>query len=184
MKATRKSSGSLTRGEAGRILRALVRKESRVLVRFCTRQGPPLLVLIAGIWGCGGGSGAAGVDGVPPPESRQVLLEGVVDLEPEPRCCVATARAYLVFDVPAAGVLDMFVDWGSASNQVIAHMCQGETGFPLGCVPIIDGTRHMGMKPVSASTHTTAGPHTLWITNGGQGVETVRYEVGFIRDGA
>ena len=121
--------------------------------------------------------------GSPPPEGRQVLLDGAVELEPEPKCCVETARAYLVFEVPAAGVLDMLVDWDSLSNKVIAHMCQGETGFPLGCVPIIDGTRYLGVKPVSASTHTTPGPHTLWITNAGPGAESVRYQVDLIPDG-
>jgi len=77
----------------------------------------------------------------------------------------------------------MFVDWESASNEVIAHMCPGETGLPLGCVPIVDGTRHTGEKPVSGAAPTTPGPHTLWITNGGPEADRVRYQAGLIPDG-
>jgi hypothetical protein len=133
-------------------------------------------------WG-GGTAPVRVVDGVPPPEGRRVLLEGAVDLEPEPTGFVAAARAYLVFDVPVSGILDMNVDWTSVENRVTAHMCPGEVEYPGGCVPIIDGTQLRGQKPVSASALTDPGAHTLWITNSGPGAETVRYQVGLVSGG-
>lgn len=115
-----------------------------------------------------------------PSVGRRVLIEGTVDLEPENTGRNPAARAYLVFDVPEPGMLNMNVDWESVGNDVIAHLCPGETDS--GCVPIIDGNRFRGRKPVSASTQITPGVHTLWITNGGPEAETVRYQVGLIPD--
>lgn len=113
-----------------------------------------------------------------PPEGRSVLLEGDVALEPEEQTQSPDARAYLVFEVPVGGTLDMIVDWESSASDVIAHMCQGEVAFPLGCSPLIDGTRYHDEKPVAASAETTPGTHTLWITNSGPGPERVTYQVG------
>jgi hypothetical protein len=120
------------------------------------------------------------------PEGRRLLLEGTVDLEGErtdggwiPR---ATTRAYLVFEVPEDGLVDMVVDWDSAASPVIAHVCRGVIEFDWGCVPIIDGAQLTGRKPMIGSVRTSSGQHTLWITNGGREPEVVRYSVGLVPD--
>lgn len=115
------------------------------------------------------------------PAGRRVLLTGSVDLAADSRGADPAGRAYLGFEVPAAGTLDIVVDWSSYSNRVIPHVCrQPPPAFPLGCSPIIDGTRFKDRKPVIASVRTTAGTHTLWISNDGPAVEKIRYEVGFV----
>jgi hypothetical protein len=117
-----------------------------------------------------------------PPAGRRVLLAGVADLTASPQSSDPAARAYLGFEVPASGTLDIVVDWTALSSSIIAIVCrQAPPAFPLGCSPvIIDGNRFTGHKPVVASIRTTAGSHTLWLSNGGPAAEKVRYEAGFV----
>lgn len=118
-----------------------------------------------------------------PPATRRVVLSGVVDLTASPVPSDPAARAYLGFEVPAPGTLDIVVDWSAPSNKIIAHVCrQAPPAFPLGCSPIIDGNRFPGHKPMIASVRTIAGTHTLWISNVGPGAEKIRYEAGLVPD--
>ena len=73
-----------------------------------------------------------------PPAGRKIIFSRTVTLEPSP----GTAGPYAIrqaFDVPAAGTLDMVVDWQSTNNQITAHVCPGVVSGTAGCVPVIDG---------------------------------------------
>jgi len=118
---------------------------------------------------------------IPPPElpaGRTAIFAGSVELRPQAAGSASQAR--IPFQVPAPGTLDLLVDWQSPTNNVIPHLCAGEVPAGLGCVPIIDGNRFSGRKPMVASAAVSAGLHTLWISNDGAGEERVEYTVGLM----
>lgn len=118
---------------------------------------------------------------IPPPglpAGRSVIFRGSVDLLPQAAGSASQAR--LPFQVPVAGTLDMLVDWRSPTNRITPHLCAGEVPQGSGCIPLIDGTRFSGRKPVAASAAVSAGLHTLWVSSGGSGEERVAYEFGLV----
>lgn len=106
----------------------------------------------------------------PPSPTRVVVAHGEVDLEPH-------ADAHVPFSVPSVGTLDMAVDWGTPTTLLYAHVCPGEV-LTSGCVPVIDGNRSHGLKPLVGTARVQAGTYTFWIANEGPAAERVVYEAG------
>lgn len=113
-----------------------------------------------------------------PTAGRTVILSGSVPLAASPS---GGTDARLPFEVRSAGTLDMVVDWQTPGNRVFALVCPGAVvPPPLGCAPVIDGTRASGKKPLTGRATVTSGAYWLLISNGGPGEEVIRYEAGLV----
>jgi hypothetical protein len=104
-----------------------------------------------------------------------IVAEGSLDID-APLSGQQTSR-FVSFTVPAAGNLDVTVDWVSPLNSIGIVVFQGVCSTVPCAGGIVAGVRDDHVKPRVASSRVAAGDYSIRIDSLGPGAEMCRYQV-------
>lgn len=115
------------------------------------------------------------------PVGGQLVLDGSVTVAPYiPGSNGTVWSAWVPFTTPAAGRIEVTIDWGSPLNRMDMSGYERHCDSIGSCGRIRMTVRQYGVKPLSATfddPRTPAGEYTIRIDNLGPAEETVRYVV-------
>jgi hypothetical protein len=115
------------------------------------------------------------VDAVDASSAQSILVaEGSLEVDAPARGQQVSRFAY--FSLPAAGNVDVTVDWISPLNNVSLVLFQGTCSTPS-CPGFVATVRDDHVKPRVASRSVAAGDYSIRIDSLGPGAESCRYQV-------
>ena len=110
-----------------------------------------------------------------PPAGGSVIAEGSVSIPETPPN--AGVYQFINFNVPAAGTVDVTVDWLSPLDLIDFSVYRSPC-TAIGTCGMIVMTSNAGfVKPLRGSNNLSAGDYTIRIDDNGSGPETVHYVV-------
>jgi hypothetical protein len=148
-----------------------------------------LLVLVVGLYGCGGGGGSTPTPvSTPTPRTRSVLGTFSFSLVGVPTAqSVGFAFDFLgqTVTLGSAGDLDAVVDWTFASNNVNLYLTSDtctDAQFKVVACAILRSTESASGKPKTLQMPGLAsGNYKVWVVNLGNTAESGSVQVGVTR---
>jgi hypothetical protein len=112
----------------------------------------------------------------PPVPGSSVVAQGRVSIDAPPTQ-PGVVRAFIPFTLPAAGHVDVTIDWESPLNRLDFSAYQGSCSTVPCAGDIVMTSQQYDVKPITGYNTLSVGDYTIRIDNLGPGSETARYEV-------